>query len=137
MAITVTVGHEIEVVVKNEVGALANITSFLVNHGVNIEGILGYATEVGHEAGMLFITDNNGLAIMALKEHGYRNVRENDILIVELENRPGALKNISEILAQNSINIEYIYATTCKGGCPTKVLLSTSDNSEAFKILGK
>ncbi|PIU40972.1 MAG: hypothetical protein COS99_07865 [Candidatus Omnitrophica bacterium CG07_land_8_20_14_0_80_42_15] len=130
-------GKEISVGVINEVGALAKITSFLVNHSINIEAILGYATEEGQQAGLLFITDDNFSAIEALTEGGYHEVRENDVLIVEVENKPGSLKNISECLAGNSININYLYCTTCSEGCPAKVVLSTSNNNIAAKLLAE
>jgi len=133
----VTLGKEIAVVVINEVGVLANVTSFLVNHGINVEAVAGYATVVGEEAALMFVTDNNTTVIRTLAEHGYEDIRENEILIVEIENRPGSLKNISEILAQNGINITYLYATTCSGGCPTKVILATSDNETALDVLSE
>ena len=128
-------GKEIAVAVINEIGALSRITSFLVNHGVNIESVAGYATPIGEKSELMFVTDNNIAAIDALAEHGYRYIRENDVIVVELENSPGSLKNISERLAQNAINVTYIYATTCAGGCPTKIVLSTSDNDRATEIL--
>jgi hypothetical protein len=130
-------GKEIAVTVTNEVGALSKITSFLVNHGINIEAVAGYAAEIGDQAGLMFITNNNPAAIQTLIKNGYEEIEEREVIIIEIENRPGALKNISEILAQNDINISYIYATTCPGGCPTKIILSTSDNGRAFEILGK
>ena len=126
---------EIAVAVINEIGALSKITSFLMNHGINIEAVAGYATPVGEKSELVFVTDNNIVAIDALAEHDFKYIRENDIIIVELENRPGNLKNISECLAQNGINITYIYATTCVGGCPTKIVLSTSDNDKTMSIL--
>ena len=131
----VTRGKEIQVRVVNEVGILSKITSFLVNHSINIEAIFGYSPEEGQGAGLTFITDNNRTAIDALTEHGYVDNRETDVLIVELENRPGSLKNISECLAQEDINIVYIYCTACSGGCPAKLVLSTSDNDRAFAML--
>ena len=135
MAKKVTRGKEICVGVVNEVGILSKITSFLVNHGINIEAIFGYSAEKGQWAGLTFITENNSAAIEALTKHGYTDNKENNVLIVELENRPGALKNISECLAQEDINIGHIYGTTCLGGCPAKLVLSTSDNDRAFTIL--
>ena len=132
---TLAVGREISVAVTNEVGALAKITSFLVNHGINVEAVAGYSTSIGDEAGLMFITNDNRAALDELHDHGYHAVRENDVLIVELENRPGALKNISERLAQNDVNITYIYCTTCSGGCPAKIVFSTSDNKKAIQIL--
>jgi len=130
-------GKEIAVGVENEVGVLTRITSFLVNHGINLEAIAGKATRPGEAAGIMFITDNNSGAIDALMKHGFTDIQENSVLIVELENHPGALKNISEVLAQNSINIMYLYGTTCMGGCPAKLIIATSDNDRAFRLLSE
>ena len=132
---SVTEVKEIRVGVVNEVGILSKITSFLVNHGINIEAIFGYSAEEGQGAGLTFITDNNPAAVEVLNKHGYVDNRENNVLIIELENTPGALKNISECLAQENINIGHIYGTTCSGGCPAKLVLSTSDDSKAFAML--
>jgi len=130
-----SIGREVSVVVINEVGALAKVTSFLVNHGINVEAVAGYSNHVGDQAGLMFITDDNVSAINELTHNGYEDVRENEVIIVELENTPGALKNISERLTQNDINIAYIYCTTCMQGCPAKIILSTSDNERAFELL--
>ncbi|NQT23455.1 MAG: ACT domain-containing protein [Candidatus Omnitrophica bacterium] len=127
-------GKEISVSVINEVGILAKITSFLVNHGINVEAVAGAARRVGEAAVLMFVTDDNLAAVNILNEHGLQSM-ENDIIIVELENTPGSLKNISEILAQNGINIEYIYGTTCSGGCPAKMILATSNDEIAIRIL--
>ena len=135
MITKITQSKELSVVVMNEVGALSRIMSFLVNHGINIETIAGYSNNVGDQGELIFVTDNNIAAVDQLVSNGYDNIRESDVLIVELENRPGTLKNISEILALNDININYIYCTTCSNGCPAKIVLSTNDNGRAFKIL--
>ena len=132
---SLAIGHEISVVVINEVGALARVTSFLVNHGINVDTVAGYSNHVGDQAGLMFMTDDNVSAIKELTENGYDDVRENEVIVVELENTPGALKNISERLTQNDINIAYIYCTTCMHGCPAKIVLATSDNDRAFELL--
>lgn len=128
-------GKEVSVKVVNDIGTLSKVTSFLVNHGINLEGIAGYSTDFGEEAALMFITDNNAAAVDILMDHGYTGIQENEVIIVELENTPGSLKNISEIIAQNGINITYIYATTCAKGCPTKIVFSTSDNHTAINLL--
>ncbi|MFH1061865.1 MAG: ACT domain-containing protein [Candidatus Omnitrophota bacterium] len=132
---SLSIGHEISVVVINEVGALAKVTSFLVNHGINVDAVAGYSNHVGDQAGLMFMTDDNVSAINELTNNGYEDVRENEVIVVELENTPGALKNISERLTQKDINISYIYCTTCLQGCPAKIVLSTSDNERAFELL--
>ncbi len=128
-------GKEMAVGVLNEIGALSRITSLLADHGINIEAIMGYSTAMGERAELMFITNNNLKAAEALVEHGYGLINEHDVIIIELENRPGTLKNISEVLTQEAINITYIYTTTCNSGCPAKIVLATSDNNRAFDVL--
>ena len=132
---TVTRSKEISVVVMNEVGALARTMSFLVNHGINVLTIAGYSNNDGNQGELIFITENNESAINELINNGYGDIREGEVLVVELENRPGTLKNVSELLAVNNININYIYCTTCSCGCPAKIVLATSDNDRAYDIL--
>lgn len=131
----ISVGKEICVAVVNEVGILSRITSFLVNHGINLEAVAGYARNLGDDAELMFVTNDNLAAMEALTSHGFETVEETDILVVELENTPGALKNISEVLSLHGINIVYIYCTTCSEGCPAKIILATSDNRKALALL--
>jgi len=127
-------GKEISVIVGNKPGGLSEIAKFLVDHGINVEAIAGYVKDNGVEAELLFVTDNNYDAIETLNEHGYGLIKEREVIVVEVENKPGALKNITEMLAQNNINLEYIYGTTCMGGCPAKIVFSTDDNVKAAGI---
>lgn len=133
----ITMAKEIRVGVTNEIGALARIMSFLVNHGINVETIAGYSDPSGRRQGdIIFITDDNEKSINELINNGYEDIEENDVIVIELENRPGTLKNISELLASNRINIDSIYGTACSTrGCPAKIVLSTSDNDSAFTLL--
>ena len=126
---------EITVGVKNEVGALSQMMSFLANHSINVEAIAGSSSHTGEEGNLIFITNDNAEAISELLIHGYKDIGENDVIVIELENRPGRLKNISELLALHKININYLYCTTCTGGCAAKVVLATSDNDRAFALL--
>jgi hypothetical protein len=132
---SLVVAKEISVGTKNEVGALARMMSFLVNHGINVETIAGYSNRTGTEGMLTFITDDNQKSLDELLKNGYGDIENREVIIAELENRPGILKNVSEILASNGINIDYLYCTTCPNGCPSKIVLSTSDNDEAFRVL--
>ena len=126
---------EISVLTKNEIGTLARMMSFLIDHGINVEAIAGYSDQTGMQGNIVFITDDNQKSIAELINNGYEYIEERDVLVVELENRPGTLKNVSELLASNGINIEYFYCTTCSSGCSAKIVFATSDNDEAFQVL--
>ena len=126
---------EISVLTKNEVGALSRMMSFLVNHGINVETIVGYSNQTGRQGNLTFITDNNQEAIAELVNNEYEYIEERDVIVIELANKPGSLKNVSVILANNGININYFYCTTCSGGCPAKIVLATTDNDMTFRVL--
>lgn len=128
-------GKEIVVSVVNKIGVLADISRILADHGLNIEAVQGYA--VDSEAKILVITDDNLRAGDALRKAGYKSIKESEVVVVELENKAGALKQITATLAAQGIDIKYIYGTTCAGGCPAKIVLSTSDNEKALVAFKK
>lgn len=124
---------EIVITVVNKIGVLADISRLLSEHGTNIEAVAGYA--VNNEAKITLVTDDNLRSVDALKKSGYKSIMEKETIIVDLENKPGALKLITGKLASESIDIKHIYGTTCQGGCPAKIVLTTSDNEKALVAL--
>jgi hypothetical protein len=84
---------------------------------------------------IMLVVDDTRRAIEAIKERDFGSIEENDVIVLELDNKPGALKTITGLLAYKAINIRYIYATTSRDTWYVKVILSTSDNSTAFVTL--
>ncbi|MDP3731962.1 MAG: ACT domain-containing protein, partial [Candidatus Omnitrophota bacterium] len=118
------------VTVMNKVGVLADMAKILADHGINIEAVKGYAED--GQAKIMLITDDNLRTMDALKKNGYKGAVESEMIMLELENKPGALKYITGKLASEEIDIKFIYGTTCPGGCPAKIILSTSNNEKAL-----
>jgi hypothetical protein len=132
----VTLGEEIEIATKNKIGLLADIAAMLANHGINIESALGY--ETGNTAKLMLVTSANLLIVGELKKKNYKSVKETEVLIVELEDKPGALKVVTTELKKAKIDIRYLYVTTMSGAsCASKMVLQTSDNEEAMALLSK
>lgn len=123
-------GKEIVVTVMNKIGVLADMSKILADHGINIEGVTGYA--VNNEATIMFVTEDNLRAMDALKKAGYKGAKEHSVLILELENKAGALKNIAAKLDSENIDIKYLYGTTCLAACPSRVVLSTNNDEKAL-----
>ena len=86
----ITLGEEITITTKNKVGILADVSKMLANKGINIEAALGY--EVGPIAKLLVITNANLVIVNELKKMKYKSVKETEVLLVDIENKPGALK---------------------------------------------
>ncbi len=135
MVINAQLGKEIVVTVVNKIGILADMSRILADHGINIEAVAGYAKE--GEAKIMLVADDNLRTTDALKKAGYKGTKENPVVIVELENKPGALKNITAKLAAENIDIKSIYGTTCAGGCPAKIILSTTNDEKTLLIFKK
>ena len=126
---------EIVVTVSNRIGILADMSKILADHGINIEAVAGYSTS--NEARIMLVTDDNLRASDALIKSGYKGARENPVLVVELEDKPGALRNITTKLAAENIDIKYIYGTACSEKCPAKIVLSTGNDERALLVFKK
>ena len=132
----VSLGKEISVNVVNKIGVLADMSKVLADHGINIEAASGYALE-NNTARIMLVTEDNLRAIEALSKAGYKSVKESEVIMVDLENKPGALKHITAILAAKDIDIIHVYGTACASGCPSRVALATNDNQKALLMFKK
>ena len=132
---TVRLGREIQISAENNIGVLADLSKLLAENGINVEAIAGYA--LNNEAKIMIIADDILRSTEILNKAGYKGVKENQVVILELENKPGALKTAASILAVNKIDIKHIYGTARISGCPSRLILSTSDNDKALVELKK
>jgi len=132
---TAKCAKEISVTVANKIGLLADISKILSERGMNLDAVSGYT--LGKEAKITFLADDAQRALDALKKSGYKSIEEKEVVILEIENKPGALKNITEVLAAQGVDIKHIYGTACASGCPAKVVISTNDNNKALVCFRK
>ncbi|MDD5436419.1 MAG: ACT domain-containing protein [Candidatus Omnitrophica bacterium] len=125
-------GKELVLTVPNKMGTMTTVSKVLADHGINVEGIAGYAT--GNEARIMIVADDVLRAGEALEKAGFKAVEAKEVVVVELENKPGALKSLSARISDAKIDIKYIYGSTCSGGCASTVIVSTYDNEKALVI---
>jgi len=130
---SVTLGEEILITTGNKVGLLADIATMLANQGVNIEAASGY--EIGDTAVLRLVTDANLGIVAGLRANKYKTVKETEVVIVGISNKPGALKVVTTELGKNRIDIKCLYVTSSSGGNFSKMVLSTSDNEKAMALL--
>jgi hypothetical protein len=126
-------GKELVITTDNKVGILANMAKILADHGINIEGVAGYAAE-NNQAKIMIVAEDTLRAREALQKAGYMNMKENEVVVVDLENKPGALKAITAKMADAKIDIKYTYGTACPSGCPARIILATNNNEKALVL---
>ena len=129
----INLAKELIVTMPDKAGILADMAKMLADHGVNIEGVAGYAQ--GADAKIMLVAEDNLRAKEALEKGGYKAIKENEVLVLDLENKPGALKVITAKLAKDGIDIRYAYGTACPSGCPARLIIATSANEKALVSL--
>ena len=119
---------EIFVVLENKPSTLGDMCSHLAENGINIDAI-----GVFQDAAKLLVKNVNK-AMKILSKLDY-TTELRDVLLVQLENRPGALSEMATKLGNKGINIEYCYGTLSKKKNSTAVIIDVSDIDKAMKIL--
>ena len=105
---------------------------FLQKPDVNIRALAVADTS---DFGVLrLIVDDNIKAVEALKNHGF-TVGKTDVVAVEVEDRPGGLHRILDILHKAGINVEYMYAFVQHSGKNAVMIFRIDNIAEAVKIL--
>ena len=117
---------------QSKPGVLANVADALGKAGVNIEGIC--AVETAGRGKIRLLVSDAAKAETALKAAKIRCGRE-EAISVSLENRPGALAEAAQKLAQAKVNIKCVYATTGGAG-PVAVILTVSSLPKAVATVG-
>ena len=128
---------EILLTVSNKPGILNTAAAYLADRGINIEGVVGLGMKDKDTAIILMVVDDTRRALDALKNEDIGYAVERDAVMLEVQNRPGALLSITKILGQMGINIDHIYATKSSADAPARVVLSTNDNERTFIALRK
>lgn len=128
----VKLGKQLLAVTENKVGMLATVCSEVSGAGVNIQAINAYG--IGDKANFRLLTDNNQKAREVLQVKGYK-VSEQDVVMLELPNQVGALKETGDKLKAAGIDLSYIYGTTCSGDCDCLLVCGSNNNAQAIEVL--
>jgi len=124
--------EQISVFMENRAGRLAEITRVLGDAGVNIRALsLADTSDFGI---LRLIVSDNDKAKEVLKEHGF-TVGKTSVVAVEVEDRPGGLNRILEILNKEDVNVEYMYAFVQHSGANALMIFRFDDIDAAVKLL--
>lgn len=124
--------EQISIFLENKAGRLAEVTRVLSQAGVNIRALsLADTSDFGI---LRLIVNDNDKAKKALKEHGF-TVGKTDVVAVEVEDRPGGLSHILDVLGKKNINVEYMYAFVQHSGKDAVIIFRFDDIDAAVKLL--
>ena len=120
---------ELYVILENKPSVLGDLCSFLAENEINVDAI-----GVFHDTAKLYVQNLNKAVKLLGKLNDIIELR--DVLKVDLENRPGALADLTTKLGDEGINIEYCYGTLARKGNTVSVIMDVSNIDRALQILG-
>ena len=124
--------RQISVFLENKIGRLAEITQILGNKEINIRALaIADTTEFGI---LRMIVDRPQKAYEALEERGF-TVSQTEVVVVEVEDKPGGLAQVMAILGKEGINVEYLYAFVAPKGRGALVVLKIEEKKATVDLL--
>jgi len=121
---------EIFVLLDNKPSTLGDLCTCLAEEEINIESI-----GVFHDTAKIYVKNLNKAVKVLSKREEYANHELRDVLLVDLENKPGALAELTSKLGDEGINIEYCYGTLNRKGDKVSVILDVSNIDRAEQLL--
>ncbi len=125
------VAKQLSVFIENRQGRLGEVLNVLKENKVNILSLsLADTTEYGL---LRLIVNNPELGKQKLTEDGFSTMLT-DVIIMKINHEAGSLQDLLAVLANNDINVEYMYGLSIDGN-EAYVVLKASDLQKASDIL--
>ena len=124
--------NQLSIFVENKAGTVAEITKSIASAGVSIRALSVADTQ---EFGILRLIVSD---VEKAKDALHKNdcvVSVTQVIGVEIPDVAGGLSSVLELMSDNNINVEYLYAFITISGQHAYVVLRVEDNEKAAKIL--
>ena len=124
--------RQLMISIHNSVGSLSEVTNAISAYGINFVAICAYA--VGNQVAIMFVTEDNNEAKRLLEEKGFI-VNEEEVILLSIDNKPGALQLVTNHLAEAGIDLRLIYGSVEKESPLSRIIMIADDNLEAMMII--
>ena len=99
--------------------------------GVNLRGLAAFTGEGRGIIHLLVDSDASAACQTALRGAGFAIADDREVLVVDVEDRPGTLGELTRRLADANVNVDLAYTTY--GG--VKIVIATDDLQSARDVL--
>jgi hypothetical protein len=115
---------------NDDPGELARVGDVLGQAGANIAGLCAVASGGGQAEVHILVVDATP-AFEALQAAGVKIATEQEVLVLEIEDRPGALGEIAHQLGAAKVNLTLVYLAT-----NTRLVLGADNLADAKAAIG-
>jgi hypothetical protein len=123
---------QISVAIENSMGKLYEVTSALGEAGVNIRAL--NLVETVDFGTVRMIVSDIATSLRVLKEM-HVPVHTNEVVAVELADKPGSLAAFLKAIYEAQINVSYMYAIIGSSSGKAIMLFRFGDNDRAVKVI--
>ncbi len=123
---------QFSVFLVNKPGILASVTGALAKAKVNI---IALTLMDSMEHGVLRIVCKDAETVRKVLGKAHDRWTETEVLVLELDNEPGAFSRVAKRLADSHVNISYAYCTGGAAGGKTTAVFKVADLKKALTIL--
>ncbi len=121
---------QLSIFLENKSGRLSEVTKLLGDNGINMSA---FSVADTSEFGILrLIVSDPELACKVLRENLF-SVNLTDVVCLNCPNEPGSLSKALQILSENNVAIEYLYAYSM--GDSANVVLKPDQLDVCIKVL--
>jgi len=127
----VAITKQLKVTLANRPGELAELCSELAKRAINISAI--EASGAGPTRAVRLLVNQVETAKGVCDALGLKYVEE-QVLAINVNDKPGALGKVTRKLGEKGINIEYIYGSIEKGARRALIVMGVSDLEAAARV---
>jgi hypothetical protein len=122
---------DLTVVLQDRPGELARVGGATGSAGVNVQGMCAMTGEGRGVIHLLVDDADASRAHKALEDAGLGVADDREVLVIDIQDRPGSLGEVARALGDANVNIEFAYTTF--GG--VKLVVATDDMDSARSVL--
>jgi len=124
--------EQLSIFLENRSGRLAEITGVLARAGINIRALsLADTADFGI---LRLIVNQTARAVQVLRDSGF-TVATNEMVALEVPDRPGGLWGILKVLEAAGLNVEYMYAFVQRATENAVVIFRFDEPDRAMAVL--
>jgi len=121
---------DLDIDIENTPGALADVAAAISDAGVNIAAVT--CVGPGERAELHILVPHAEAARHALAISHLAVTREREVVVVDAEDRPGVLADLTRKIAKAGINLDLVYVAT-----QNRIVLGSDDLSGLRALVGQ
>lgn len=125
-------GRQLMIRLDNKIGSLAEVTSVIAASGINLIAICAY--EAGGMVAAMFVTEDNNGSRALLEDRGI-TVQEEEVILLTVGHKPGALQRVTEKIAEAGIDLNLLYGSVEKDGKKTRLVMISRNNLDVMMLI--